>query len=245
MWPFARRPREEPRAEAPRLVFTLAFAGLVSGLAIVGSYRLTLPTIRANQAAALERAVFEVLPGAERLQRLEWQGGALVAAEAEAADPDPAVYAGHTADGALVGYAIPAAGAGYQDTIRLIYGYDPVGRRIVGMVVLESRETPGLGDKIYKDEAFVAQFRELAVDPEVVLVKEEATADNQVDAITGATVSSRAVVGIIQQANAAWLARLGPDAPAPAADPGVLVPPGGERGGPGPGGRQGGLEEGP
>ena len=61
--------------EAPRLVLTLAGAGLLSGLAIVSAYRLTLPTIRANQAAALERAVLAVLPGSAEIQRLVWRGG--------------------------------------------------------------------------------------------------------------------------------------------------------------------------
>jgi electron transport complex protein RnfG len=227
MWPFARVPQEVTRREAPRLVATLALAGLVSGLAIVGSYRLTLPTIRENQAAALRRAVLEVLPGAERLERLEWRDAGLVAAESEAADPDPAGDAGDDGGGELIGYAIPAAGAGYQDTISLIYGFDPATRRIVGMQVLESRETPGLGDKIYRDDAFVAQFRDLAVDPAVVLVKEEPTAANQVDAITGATISSRAVVGIIERANRQWLGRLpggAPEGPEPDAPPGSPVP---------------------
>lgn len=244
MYPFATIPQKVRLPETPRLVVTLAVAGLLSGLAIVGAYRLTLPAIQANQAAALRRAVFEVLPGAERMQRLEWDGAALVPAEATAADPDPAVFAGYGAGGALVGYAIPAAGAGYQDTIRLLYGYDPAASRIVGMQVLESRETPGLGDRIFKDAGFVAQFRDLAVAPPVALVKDGATAEHEVDAITGATISSAAVVGIIRQANADWLERLpaAGEAP-PLADqpaPAETVPgPAQERGGPVPGGRQG------
>jgi len=245
-------PSRKPRSglpEAPRLVLTLALAGLLSGLAIVGAYRLTLPTIQANQAAALRRAVFEVLPGAERMQRLEWDGASLVASEATAADPDPAVYAGYSADGTLVGYAIPAAGAGYQDTISLIYGFDPARRRIVGMQVLESRETPGLGDRILKDAGFVGQFRDLAVEPPVEVVKDGATADNQVDAITGATISSSAVVRIVRDANAEWLGRLpGPgEAPPLAAEPAAseTVPgPAEERGGPIPGGNLSGGEGG-
>ena len=155
MYPFARIPQNVRLPEAPRLVLTLALAGLFSGLAIVGAYRLTLPTIQANQAAALRRAVFEVLPGAERCSGSSGTGRQLAPAEATAADPDPAVYAGYGADGTLVGYAIPAVGAGYQDTISLIYGFDPAKRRIVGMQVLESRETPGLGDRILQRRVFL------------------------------------------------------------------------------------------
>lgn len=209
--------------EGARLVLALSLAGLVSGLAIVGAYQATLPAIQANQAAALERAVFEVLPGAERMEKLEWRDGALVAAEdgahgavagAAGGGAAPAVYAGYGAGGERVGYAVPGEGAGFQDTIRLLFGYRPERGRIVGLAILESRETPGLGDRIYKDPEFVAEFADLAVEPQVELVKGGGEGPNQVDAITGATISSRAVVDIVNAAGAEWLGRL------PAAAPG-------------------------
>lgn len=233
--------------ETPRLVLTLAVAGLLSGLTIVGAYRLTLPRIQANQAEALRRAVFEVLPGAERMERLVWRpdgagegGGALVPASegGAAAAAEPSVYAGFGGGGRFLGYAIPAAGAGFQDTISILYGYDPAGDRIVGMQVLESRETPGLGDRIYKDEAFVAQFRDLAVAPRLELVKEAPSAPNQVDAITGATISSAAVVTILQAGNDQWLERLESSPPPALGETGQAEPVPPARGGPIPGGKQ-------
>ena len=45
-----------------RLVLTLALAGLISGVAIIGIYESTLPTITANKARELREAVFKVLP---------------------------------------------------------------------------------------------------------------------------------------------------------------------------------------
>lgn len=198
----------------PRLVTTLALAGLLSGLAIVGAYEATRPRIAANQARALRAAVFEVVPGADKLQRLAWRDGRLEPAAGDAGG-EPSIYAGYGADGRFLGYAIPGEGAGYQDVIVLLYGFDPARRRVVGMRVLESRETPGLGDRIYKDAGFVAAFRDLAVEPEIELVTDGATAANQVDGITGATISSRAVVRILNDANAEWLDRLFP----PGAEP--------------------------
>jgi electron transport complex protein RnfG len=225
--------------ETARLVITLTAAGLVSGLAIVGAYELTLPAIEANKAAALERAVLEVLPGAATMERRAWRDGALVPAPdaargtAAGAAGEPAVYAGFTADGALVGYAVPGEGAGFQDTIRLLFGFDPARRRIVGLEILESRETPGLGDRIYKDPAFDAEFSDLAVDPQVELVKGGGDAANQVDAITGATISSRAVVTIVNQTAGEWLDRLpaaaGADPAGGAAAVGEATEPAGER----------------
>jgi electron transport complex protein RnfG len=108
------------------------------------------------------------------------------------------------------------------------------------MQVLESRETPGLGDRIYKDQAFVDQFRDLAVEPAVVLVKEAPTAPNQVDAITGATISSTAVVKIVNAGNEEWLAVLGasPVPPLAGPAPGQGGPALEQTGGPVPGGKQ-------
>ncbi|MCP3962926.1 MAG: FMN-binding protein [bacterium] len=201
-----------------RLVLTLTVAGLLSGIAIVSAYEITRPMIAANQARALERAVFEVVPGAERLQRLAWRDGALVPAVGDAAG-EPSIYGGYAADGSFAGYAIPGEGAGYQDTIKLLYGFDAERRRVVGMYILESRETPGLGDRIYKDLDFVAAFRDLVVEPEIELVSGGGAADNQVDGITGATISSKAVVSIINATNSLWRERLfapGAEPPPPA-----------------------------
>lgn len=201
-----------PAAPNPwRLILTLAAAGLLSGLAIAGIYQVTLPRITANKAEAMRRAVFQVLPGAERLQRLVWTGTGLVPAE----KGEPSLYSAYKADGTFVGYAVPAEGAGFQDNIKLIYGYLPREHRIVGMRVLESRETPGLGDRIIKDKNFVDQFRDLSIQPTIVLVKGKGTKENEVDAITGATISSTAVVKILNAATTAWATRF----PAPGQEP--------------------------
>lgn len=233
--PLTQLPGRGRLGETPRLVFTLALAGFLSGLIIVGAYELTLPRIHANQAAALRRAVFEVLPGSTRMQRLAWRDGKLVPATGEAGD-EPSIYAAYDDTGKFVGYALPAEGAGFQDTIRLLFGFQPTRRRIVGMQVLESRETPGLGDRIYKDPAFGAQFKNLAVKPKVQLVKGGATRDNQVDAITGATISSTAVVRILNSADETWLPRL-PAEPPPFVAGGEETLPA-PAGGPVPGGKQ-------
>ncbi|NEX21631.1 FMN-binding protein [Thiorhodococcus mannitoliphagus] len=205
--------RTEP--SSTRLVATLSIAGLLSGLIIVSVYEATLPTITAYQAKMLREAVFKVLPEIDHIQRLVYADGTLAPKDAEEPD-DEAVFGGYDARGGLVGYAIPSAGPGFQDTIHLLYGYVPAARMVTGMEILESRETPGLGDKIYKDQSFVDEFARLAVAPEIRAVKKgTATAPNEVDAITGATISSKAVVRIINEGNQRWLSRL----PASSAQP--------------------------
>jgi electron transport complex protein RnfG len=192
------------------MMITLGIAGLFSGLAIVGIFLVTQPMIERNRAEALEAAIYRVLEGARsrvafviregKLARFESPDGSLPKEEA--------VYGGYDEAGALVGFAVPAEGPGFQDTIKLLYGYSVERKRVVGMEVLESRETPGLGDKIIKDAHFVGAFRDLAVEPEIAAVKSRSSGENEVDAISGATISSNAVVRIINQSNSRWLDRL-------------------------------------
>ena len=233
-------PQAPARGEGFRLAATLAVAGLISGLAIVSAYRLTAPAIRAHQAEALRSAVFQVLPGAERMERRVWKDGALAAAAEGGGDLESSIFAGFAADGHLVGYAVPAAGPGFQDTIKLIFGLDPTGGRVVGLAILESRETPGLGDRIYKDPHFLGEFKDLVVEPVIVVVKGHGENPNEVDAITGATISSKSVVRIVNEACTLWRPRLpapGAAAAAPAKrDDAAAVPRDVERGGPVPGG---------
>ena len=190
-----------------RMIATLALAGFCSGIAVVGVYLLTKPRIDRNRAEALQAAIFRVLEGASTRTPFALRGDEIVRIEADddLLPEDEVAYGGYDEAGALVGFAIPAEGGGFQDTIKLLYGYDPARQRIVGMQVLESRETPGLGDKILKDAAFLESFRDLAVEPQVTLAKGARARPNEVDAISGATISSRAVVRIINRANERWL----------------------------------------
>ena len=63
----------------------------------------------------------------------------------------------------------------------------------------------------------MANFQHLAVDPRILAVKKGTrSAPNEVDAITGATISSKAVVRIINEASRTWVERLpGPDTAPP------------------------------
>jgi Na+-translocating ferredoxin:NAD+ oxidoreductase subunit G len=182
-----------------RLVLVLALAGSLAGLLIVLVHQWTEPRIMAHRAAAIAAAVDEVLQAPDRTETLFIWQGALTAAPPEAADTArlDRIYAGYDAGGDRVGYAIIGAEAGFQDVIRLMFGYDPVTRRVMGMRILESKETPGLGDKIFKDTVFVAAFR--TAEAPLVPTKPGAGtgAPGEVHTITGATISARTVISII------------------------------------------------
>lgn len=209
----------ESEPSSIRLVATLALAGLISGVAIIGIYEATFDTIAANKARELREAVFKVLPGVERMQKLVYREDKLTVVDDELKGELP-IYGGYDSKGKFVGYAIPGEGAGFQDVIKLLYGYKTDERKIVGMEILDSRETPGLGDKIYKDASFVANFDDLIVEPEIVAVKKgKKSAPNEIDTITGATISSKAIVRIMNLTNQVWLSKL----PAPGKEPALTV----------------------
>ena len=210
-------PAQPPAPEEPsffRLVFSLGFAGLVSGMALVGVYLQTKPLIEHNQAEFLREKVLELLPGTVTMEPYVERDGRLVSYEGDPAKlaGQEVVYAGLDEQGEVLGTAIPAEGPGFQDTIRLIYGYDAQRGVIVGMRVLESKETPGLGDKIAKDPVFLSNFDALEVKPEIIAMKKgEKAAPNHIDSITGATISSKAVVDILNRSMQRWLPSLGQD----------------------------------
>ena len=115
------------------------------------------------------------------------------------------VYIGLNADGDMTGFAIPGAEPGFQDIIGVIYGYSAVDKTIIGFEVLESKETPGLGDKIFKDMDFKTNFVSLVVEPEIEAVKKgEKDSENQVETITGATISSKAIVRLLNKSVEKW-----------------------------------------
>ncbi|MDM8565177.1 FMN-binding protein [Candidatus Halobeggiatoa sp. HSG11] len=197
-----------PQEPSPiKLILTLAIAGLISGIAIIAIYEATLPTITAYKAKMLREAVFKVLPKVTQIQKLQYIDGKLQPIDSE--NNNEIIYAGFDTEKNLIGYAIKGEGPGFQDTIQILYGYIPTKHLIVGMEVLDSRETPGLGDKIYKDADFQTNFKALTIEPTVVIVKKGMkSAANEVDAITGATISSKAIVRIINQSNEKWLKRI-------------------------------------
>jgi electron transport complex protein RnfG len=174
--------------------------------------------IERNKAEALERAIFQVLPearssatfrlvGEDRFEPLEGGGAG-----------EQLVYAGYDENRRLVGLALEAHGMGYQDVIRVLYGYSFAEEAIIGVRVLESKETPGLGDKIESDPAFLENFRRLDVSltedaarlaHPIAAVKHGLKTDPwQVDGITGATISSVAIANLLGESAAAWIPRI-------------------------------------
>lgn len=98
-----------------------------------------------------------------------------------------------------VGWVIPCGGQGFADRIELLVGADNQIKRITGLYVLEQKETPGLGNKITNPEIFREQFAGKTATRDLVVVKSGASAAHEIDAITGATISSKAVCRIVNE----------------------------------------------
>ena len=194
--------------------------GMLCALVIVGVYEATADRIAANEARALRNAVGAVLPAAQSLRSIAVMPDGEIADVVADSKGLPA-FVGYDASGELVGVAITAEGMGYQDTIQVIYAYSYANEAIVGMRVLQSLETPGLGDKIETDANFVANFERL----DVSLSTDGSTLANpiqtvpsggkehpwQIDAITGATVSSVAIGEILDASTRQWVPLLARD----------------------------------
>jgi electron transport complex protein RnfG len=97
------------------------------------------------------------------------------------------------------GWVVKTAGQGYSDKIELLLGLDPTLTTITGLFILDQKETPGLGNKMIFPE-WRGQFIGKPTSPALKVVKTGAQAKNEIDAITGATISSRAVTTIVNSA---------------------------------------------
>ena len=199
---------EQPNIPAPavpsstRLIVSLGLIAMMSGFLVVLTFQLTAQRIATNQQRALEKAIFTVLPQAtvSKNYKLTESGLTLLPDDAIA---EANLYAGYTPEGKLAGLAMEAAARGYQDVVRILYGYSPENACVIGMTVLQSTETPGLGDRVETDPDFLENFDCLdaglndtgsAVAHPIVTVKHgNKTAPWQIDAISGATVTSMAI----------------------------------------------------
>lgn len=146
------------------------------------------PRIQANAQAALNQAIAAVVPNVASTQTVDVPGY------------QRAVYRCLDAEGQLAGYAVDAVGNGFADKIRLVAGLSADLTQITGIKVIENIETPGLGNKI-SEQQWAGQFQGLdATRPTAVTKKQPVAGQNEIQAITGATISSQAVTSIVNEA---------------------------------------------
>jgi len=167
------------------MILVLCLVSAISGGALVGIYRYSQPLIEVNKKKEVQKAIFTVLPQTKNYK-------VIIKNERK-------IYEGFDVSGKLTGYAFVGKGGGYQGEIEVMIGMNPQFAKIRGIEILESVETPGLGAKITSDW-FKNQFKKLNFLPFIDLIKgKKPEKPNQIQAITGATISSRAVVNILNK----------------------------------------------
>jgi electron transport complex protein RnfG len=192
-----------------RYVTVLAIICTVAAATLATVFEVTKSPIAASRAAVVQRAIQTVLPEFDRV---------VDSAQAKAVlDPgQPEMYPAYL-NGSLVGAAVKVTDrGGYGGDVTLMVGVRPDGA-VHAIRVLAHKETPGLGSKM-GEEKFAGQFRGLIPPEQGVGVKKDGGA---IQAITGATISSRCVTRAV---NAAVKA-MRESAPRLAAPPGDPAPP--------------------
>ena len=204
-------PEQEAPLEKPvstfRLVATLAIAGTLAGLLIVLVNQHTKPLIDAYKAEQLQKAVYEVLPDTAHYDTYYLVDSKLSLTLPEGAKESEykRIYAGYNADNKLNGVAMSRGESGFQDVIMIIFGFNPNSGKLMGMKVLDSKETPGLGDKIFKDMKYVNQFFAGPLTPLIPTKPGMGKGlPGEIDTITGATISSKKLIEIINHALEEW-----------------------------------------
>ena len=196
--------RRDP-VPAWRLLALMTAAGAIAGALIVTVYQTTLPRIERHKSEVEREAVLEVLKSPPSFDTLYLLGGALVKSLPPGTSTKGLehIYLGRDGAGKRVGFAVSGTENGFQDPITVMFGYDATERRVIAMKVIASKETPGLGDKIMKDSAFIGEFGGVTA-PVAGVRGGSGKTPNDVEMITGATISSRAVIQIINNAIARW-----------------------------------------
>ena len=169
------------------------------GAALAGIQLTLSPKIEANKLNETLEKVPELILGADAAQKLTDENRQMEINRQfiEAGNKVYSVFQART-DGRTDGWVIKSSGQGYADKIELLVGVDANAQTITGLFILDQKETPGLGNKIM-EPVWRNQFNRKSTRQPLTAVKTKAAAPNEITAITGATISSKAVCGIVNQ----------------------------------------------
>jgi len=180
-------------AQSWLLIVASFFFGLLIAVANAG----LSPRIIQNKINKRNQLVTGLLPDAKNFVPVDSE---IVIQSIDGKESRVEVFQALAESGERVGWSFNAAGPGFADKIELVVAVDANFEKIAGFDVLSSNETPGFGDQI-KYDYFRSQFEGAPADAlKLVSVGEPTDIDAQIVAISGATVSSEAVVEIVSNA---------------------------------------------
>ncbi|ETR70778.1 MAG: electron transport complex protein RnfG [Candidatus Magnetoglobus multicellularis str. Araruama] len=178
------------------LILAICFGGSLAAMQLALG-----PLIEANKINETLQKVPEMLLGPQKAQKLTKDKQLIiepVTIEVETNNRKVfySVFKAKHPNGSPAGWVAKAVGQGYADKIEILVGMDHKLKKITGLFVLDQKETPGLGNKIITSE-WRRQFVKKKTSVPLTVTKEGAKAAHEIDSITGATISSRAVCSII------------------------------------------------
>lgn len=188
-----------PRPSAWRSGLTLAVLAAVCTALVAVTWHLTAPRIAANEQAALERSLSPTLE--DLLYDNDLTESVLVIRPPHELPGTRAaeVYRVWSEDEPVAAVFVIEEPGGYAGPIRLLIGVEYSGA-VSGVRVLSHRETPGLGDRIEASKSdWLQQFRDASLESpprDRWAIRRDGGAFDQ---ITGASVTTRAVVRAVKQ----------------------------------------------
>ncbi len=189
----------------PKSALVLCVITLAAGVCLSGVYSMTKDTIAEQKMAANLASYQAVCPGAASFEydseitaAIDELGGNVYGSSFGKAYINEMVVGTDDA-GNTAGYVISAtSGDGMDGNITLSVGLTADGT-ITGIAFTEMNETPGLGTLVAED-AFKGQFAGVNTDQFILNKSGGSTADNEIDSVSGATISSSAVVNAVNAA---------------------------------------------
>ncbi len=197
--------KQNPSAEMLKNAGILFAITLLAGIALGFVYELTKEPIAHQQELKVQRACAEVFSQAAAFKEVNPMelpsalGSGLQIAVAEQHNAEMGtevgeVYRALSQDGSLMGYVLKVTTKeGYGGNIELMVGITMEGS-ISGISILSISETPGLG--MQAGDVLVPQFAGRTAEA-FVYTKTGAAAENEIDAISGATITTRAVTNAV------------------------------------------------
>ena len=179
---------EKLESSFKNMVLSLVTICLVAGGALAAIYSLTTKTIETQKEQKLQAAILQVLPEGATISEAEQVEGMTV-------------YKGYI-DGKWVGTAVETEEVGFGGTIKIMVGFD-ADSKVINYQVLEHQETPGLGDKMgtwFKTDKGNQSIIGKTANGAFQVSKD----GGDIDAITAATISSRAFLNAINKAYEAF-----------------------------------------
>ena len=170
-----------------KLGVTLLAICAVAALVLGVTNNITAPVIEERNIQASNEARKIVLPEADEFKELDGMNSDIVLE----------VYEG-IKDGQVIGYTIKTSSKGYGGAIELMVGISKDGK-ITGVEIGNHSETPGLGSKA-TEPMFKNQYVDKDVSNSLLVVKGSANNDNEISAISGATITSNGVTNGVNAA---------------------------------------------